>query len=104
MFGSVGCPGGSGVITRTNTVKGQIDTLSRGGVQLVDYAYLGSRVAQRDYSAAAVDVDYGYDQYGRIDKILSAGFDLAVKCQYCVRDKIQDRLAAISHLLRRPCI
>jgi RHS repeat-associated protein len=59
-------------LTRTNTPLGQIDTLSLdGGTSiLVDYAYLGSRVASRTYNTTTpVTANYRYDQYGRISDI-----------------------------------
>ena len=67
----IGYPNTSPItLTRTNTPLGQIDTLSLDGTtNLVDYDYLGSRVAERTYPDISVSVVYGYDQYGRITDI-----------------------------------
>ena len=58
------------VINRTNTWNGNIDTLSRSGSELVDYSYIGNRVACRAYNTAtAVNADYSYDNLGRVTEI-----------------------------------
>jgi YD repeat-containing protein len=61
-------PDGSTTIDRTNDHLGRIDTLSRSSTTLVDYAYIGPRVAQRSYPVPNPDIDYEptYDNLGRI--------------------------------------
>ena len=58
------------VVNRTSTWNGKIDTLSRSGSKLVDYVYIGQRVARRAYNTTTtVDTDYSYDNLGRITDI-----------------------------------
>jgi len=61
-------PGGT-VIDRTNTWAGQIDTLSQNSTTLVDYAYIGSRPAERAYPSISVSTGYSYDNLGRVTGI-----------------------------------
>ncbi|HEV56267.1 MAG TPA: hypothetical protein ENN87_02065, partial [Phycisphaerales bacterium] len=61
-------PGGT-VIGRTNTAGGQIATLVRGAATLVDYAYVGSRAARREYPVPAMATVYSYDNLGRVTGI-----------------------------------
>ncbi len=53
-------------IVRSNDWRGRIDTLERSSTTLVDYAYVGSRVAQRAYGVPDVDYEPMYDNLGRI--------------------------------------
>ena len=62
-------PDGSTTIDRTNDWKGRIDTLERSSTELVDYAYIGARVAQRSYDVPSIDYEPSYDNLGRITEI-----------------------------------
>ncbi len=56
-------------IARSNDWRGRIDTLERSSTTLVDYAYVGSRVAQRSYGVPSVDYEPTYDNLGRITEM-----------------------------------
>jgi len=62
-------PDGSTVIDRTNDWRGRIATLTRGQDELVDYDYVGARVAKRSYGVPSVAGEFEYDNLGRVTDI-----------------------------------
>jgi len=63
------CDLGSITIARSNDWRGRIDTLERSSTTLVDYDYVGSRVAKRDYGVPDIDYQPTYDNLGRLTEM-----------------------------------
>ncbi len=56
-------------IARSNDWRGRIDTLERSSTTLVDYDYIGPRVAERSYGVPNIDYQPTYDNLGRLTEM-----------------------------------